>query len=422
MVSVFVETFGCQMNVADSNALTKLLTNRGYISSDNVRSADLIIVNTCSVRERAESRAKARLAEYANIKKRHQQLWVIGCMAQRLGDTLTKEIPKIDRVIGAQSLEYIADNLDSYLHIPASTCKDKITPGYEISTFIPVMRGCDNFCAYCIVPLVRGREHSIPVDKVLGQAKDAVNSGAREITLLGQNVNSYRDGPKDFADLITTLHSVENLKRIRFTTSHPKDLSEKLIQTIADLPKMCNHIHLPVQSGSTNVLKRMNRLYTREHYLEKIDNIRRLIPGIDITTDVMVGFPGESDEDFNQTISLFEAIRFTSAFMFAFSIRPGTKSENMTDQIPEPVKKERLTTLINLQTDITKKYYNEMIGKSVEALFTIKQKRDEKLWLGQDYGCKRVLLDCDQNIGGELIKVKVLNSSGMTLLGERIYK
>ncbi len=419
MLSVFVETYGCQMNVADSNNLAQLLADRGYSATDKVRDADLIIVNTCSVRERAETRAKARITEYANIKKRHQQLWVIGCMAQRLGDHLKKEIPKIDRIIGSKDLEHVADDLDSFLATHTYLHSEKETRYNEISTFLPVMRGCDNFCAYCIVPLVRGREHSIPVDKLLSQAKKIVSKGACEITLLGQNVNSYCDNSKDFADLITLLHTIDGLKRIRFTTSHPKDISEKLIRTIAELPKVCNHIHLPVQSGSSSILKRMNRKYTQEHYLNKINTIKKFIPDVDITTDVMVGFPGETDDDFKQTLTLFKQIQFTSAFMFAFSIRPGTKSEKMSDQIPAPMIKERLTTLINLQTDITKEHYSNMVGKPVEALFTLQQKRKERAWMGQDYGCKRVLLECDQNIGGEIVTVNISNSTGMTLIGKR---
>lgn len=420
MFTAYIETFGCQMNLADSNLMAELLSERGYFYTEHAQSADLIIINTCSVRERAEKRSQARIAEYARVKKPQQQLWVIGCMAQRLGKKLQKEFPEIDRIIGAESLEFIAGDIDSYLAGKTiSGAEGKKTPG-SISVFLPVMRGCDNYCSYCIVPYVRGREHSIPSGQLLEMTNRLVSAGAKEITLLGQNVNSYNDSTNDFADLITLIHEVEGLKRIRFITSHPKDISDKLIKTIAALPKVCSHIHLPVQSGSNEILKRMNRRYTRGQYLERIDCIRNLISDADITTDVMVGFPGETDKDYRQTFSLFEQVRFTKAFMFAYSVRKGTEAASMRDSVPDTIKKERLKALVNLQTEITKEYHNRMVGKTVEVLFTQRQDRNDNSWMGQDYGCKRVLLGCKDNLAGMILKVPVIKSTGMTLITERI--
>ncbi len=408
------------MNVADSDMLADLLAERGYRPAADAEEADLIIVNTCSVRERAENRAKVRIAQFAEKKRSTQRLWVVGCMAQRIGEALQKEIPGIDRVIGAERLEYIANDIDAFLaeRMESVTAQDSLA--YGISSFLSIMRGCDNYCAYCIVPYVRGREHSIPAGQLKRQAEAMIAGGTKEITLLGQNVNSYSDASKDFPDLIRCIHGIEGLERIRFTTSHPKDLSDKLIHTIADLPKVCNHIHLPVQSGSTGVLERMNRKYTREQYLERIETIKKLIPDVDITTDVMVGFPGETDGDYTQTLSLFEQVRFTAAFMFAFSIRPGTKAATMADQIPDAVRKERLKALVDLQTGITKETYGLMAGKTAEVLFTRQQDRKDRAWMGQDNGCKRVLLSCEEDLAGMILRVNILRSTGMTLITERI--
>ena len=419
MLKVFFETFGCQMNVADSEMVKELLQNYGYRLENKSEKADLIIVNTCSVRKHAENRAMTRLSEYAMKKSNDQQLWVIGCMAQRLGDSLKKEIPAIDRVIGAKSIENIELTLQNYLgnRISSPFLNDSRN---SISDFLPVMRGCNNYCAYCIVPYVRGKEHSIPAEKILEKARKKVRNGTKEIVLLGQNVNSYNDGSYDFSDLLTQMHKIEELKRIRFTTSHPKDIGEKLINTVAELPKICKHIHLPVQSGSTNILKSMNRRYSSKDYLNKIELIKKKILNVDITTDAMVGFPGETDLDFQQTLTLFQQVHFTSAFMFAYSKRTGTKAAEMPNQVPDTIMKERLNTLISIQIDITKKHYMKMVGGTVNVLFTQKQNQKNQAWMGQDYGCKRILLDCQDDLSGRILKVHVLKSTGMTLITERL--
>ena len=421
MPTVFFETFGCQMNVADSDMLAHLLAARGYARAQRARDADLIVVNTCSVREHAEKRAKTRLDEYAKAKRSSQTLWAVGCMAQRLGDTLKQEIEGIDRVIGAKSIEHIAHDIDSILADMATSVVEsgeQAVSSAPVSVFLPVIRGCDNYCAYCIVPYVRGNEHSIPAQTVCDRATGLVARGAKEITLLGQNVNSYHDGVVEFPDLLRKLHEIEGLERIRFITSHPKDLSNGLIAAIAQLPKVCNHIHLPVQSGSTRILEAMNRKYSREDYLRLIDKIRDRMPEADITTDVMVGFPGETEADHRDTLALFEQVRFTAAFTFLYSPREGTAAARLPHQVPEDVKRERLNELIAMQTEITRGYYNSMVGRIVEVLFARKQERKSRAWTGRDYGAKRVLLSCDNDPAGTILRVKVRESSGMTLIAE----
>jgi tRNA-2-methylthio-N6-dimethylallyladenosine synthase len=421
MPSVFFETFGCQMNVADSDILAHALAARGYYRAESGTAADLVVINTCSVRERAEIRAKARIAEYARHKKKNkhnQQLWVVGCMAQRLGKALITEIPGVDRVVGAKDLVTFVSDIDAVLNVsPLARRADEGTA--QVSAFVPIMRGCNNFCSYCVVPYVRGEEQSIPASQLENTVRELIDKGVKEITLLGQNVNSYSDGVCDFAELLGKMHCLDGLERIRFTTSHPKDCSMKLIRSVAGLPKVCKHIHLPVQSGSSRILGLMNRNYTREAYLERIEAIKQEVPGVDITTDAMVGFPSETEEDFQYTLSLFENVKYTTAFMFAYSKRDGTAAATMPDDVAVNKKKERLAALIDVQTKITKEHYASMVGKELDVLFTERQRGRENLWMGQDNGSKRVLLSCDDSIAGTILHVRVNRSSGMTLICER---
>jgi len=420
MPSVYFETFGCQMNVADSSMLGQALFAKGYYPSQTSADADLVVVNTCSVRERAEVRAKARIREYINHRKQangEQEIWVIGCMAQRLGEALHKELPGVDRVIGARDIVSFVQDIDGFLPTQGAGAGKQSSP---LSVFVPIMRGCDNFCTYCIVPLVRGRECSIPAIDVELTVANLAAGGAKEVTLLGQNVNSYSDAALDFAGLLESVQALSGIERIRFTTSHPKDCTDTLLQTVAGHPKLCKHIHLPVQSGSNRILDSMHRRYTRESYLRRTEAIRRLMPDADITTDAMVGFPSESEADFNDTLSLFKEVRFTAAFMFAYSRREGTRAAEMIDDVTGAIKKERLSALIALQTEITKDHYAAMVGKELAVLFVERQRGRERLWIGQDGGCKRAVLACEENIAGMILKVRAIRSSGMTLITERI--
>jgi tRNA-2-methylthio-N6-dimethylallyladenosine synthase len=420
MPFVFFETFGCQMNVADSDMLAQALYSRGYVPIEDGSKADLIVINTCSVREHAEVRAKARIHELCARKKKHgslQEIWVIGCMAQRLGNGLKEKEPGIDRVIGAKNIvAFVQDLLHAPLEAPARS-HGAATAG--VSVLVPIMRGCNNYCAYCVVPSVRGDEVSIPLARIEDDISRLIDNGTKEVTLLGQNVNSYRDGDADFSDLLARIHELPGLTRIRFTTSHPRDCTDKLIRTMADHPKICRHLHLPVQSGSTRILGEMNRGYDRETYLSRIEAVRRAMPDIDITTDAMVGFPSETERDFQDTLSLFRNVRFTTAFMFAYSKRDNTRAAPMADDVPSASKKERLAGLIELQTTITKDRYASMVGKSLDVLFVERKRGGETTWMGQDDGCKRTLLTCNENIAGMILPVRAVRSSGMTLVVER---
>jgi tRNA-2-methylthio-N6-dimethylallyladenosine synthase len=419
MPSFYFQTFGCQMNIADSDDLRRELLCRGYDETTDPLLADLLIVNTCSVRENAETRAKSRIQEFGRIKKNGAKLWVTGCMAQRLGDRLKAEIKTIDRVIGAQQSADFLAHLDKYLpKYDHSGTQGKLhdSPG----DFVAVMRGCENFCTYCIVPHVRGPEVSIPVSEIVSKISSRVIDGISEFTLLGQNVNSYHDGAVDFADLLKMAASVPGVRRVRFTTSHPKDCSEKLIRTIADTLSLCRHIHLPVQAGSDRILSLMNRKYTVSHYIGLVEMIRRFIPDADITSDIMVGFPGETDDEFEETLRLVEKVHYTAAFMFAYSAREGTEAASMKETVSEKVKLSRLKTLIDLQTSITKKMYDSSVGKEFEVMINGRQEKRDKLWMGMDNGFKKVLLSCDGVEAGMILKVRAVRSSGMTLICERI--
>ena len=418
MPSYFFQTFGCQMNVADSDVIKRLLQSRGFTSSFHPSKADVIVVNTCSVREHAEERARSRIIEYARKKRRGAELWVVGCMAQRLGEKLREEISGVDRVIGAREIENIEQQLHQFLSEFSHDDHQLRRDG--VSDFISIMRGCNNYCSYCIVPYVRGPEHSIPVSTLVESIREKVREGVCEITLLGQNVNSYNDKGADFPDLLQQVASIEGIRRIRFTTSHPKDCSEKLIKTIAAVPAICRHVHLPVQAGADRVLSLMNRHYTAAHYLELVSMIRSYVPDADITSDILVGFPGETEDDFEETLSLVSRVQFTTAFMFAYSVREGTAAAAMGDSIPRSQKLARLNRLIEQQTAITREIYSEAVGKELEVLVSGRQEKRDRLWMGQDNGCKRVLLACENIKAGTILKARVVRSSGMTLICETV--
>ncbi|MDR2693817.1 MAG: tRNA (N6-isopentenyl adenosine(37)-C2)-methylthiotransferase MiaB [Chitinispirillales bacterium] len=425
MPSVYFQTFGCQMNAADSDAVRDLLFRRGFTLGATHDESDLIVVNTCSVREAAERRAKSRIAEFARGKKRRrgQRLWVIGCMAQRLGDALAAEIPGVDLVVGAGQIGRMDEVIDA--QFPARPADGGDRPPSEIfsktaaSDFVPIMRGCDNFCAYCVVPYVRGREQSMPYDDIEAAVKKKVDAGIKEVTFLGQNVNSYSHNGIDFPELLRGMARIGGLERIRFTTSHPKDCTERLIDVMASSRKFASHIHLPAQAGSDRVLGLMNRGYTSSSYVGLLDMIRKHIPYADITSDLLVGFPTESGAEFRETLELAREARFTAAFMFAYSPREGTAAAAMPETIDRTEKMARLSELIDLQTGITREIYDSAVGTELEVLITERQRKRDRAWMGQDAGCKRVLINCDGLESGMIIKARAVGSSGMTLLAEK---
>jgi len=432
---VYIETYGCQMNKYDSELVAGLLRNYGYETVHNPEQADVILVNTCSVREHAERRALGRLSSLYGYKLRRPEIkiGVLGCMAQSLGEKILEKKPFVDFVIGPDAYRKVLVALGeestpesefsvrAFLEESGEETYDDVYPCRVkgISAWVAVMRGCNNHCSYCIVPYVRGAERSRPADSVVEEVRRLADEGFVEVTLLGQNVNSYSDGSHDFADLIRMVSQVEGIQRVRFATSHPKDLSDKLIQTIAENPRICNHIHLPVQSGSSRILKLMNRVYTRERYLERVEKIRKLIPQVSLTTDIIVGFPTETDEDFQQTLSLLEEVQFDGAFIFKFSPRRGTPAAKIPGQLPDEVKQERLQILNDLQKKITLKKNRQLIGQVVEVLVEGPSKKSKRDFMGRTETNKIVVFPKPRTIGpGSLAKVRIVNAEGVTLFGE----
>jgi tRNA-2-methylthio-N6-dimethylallyladenosine synthase len=382
---LYINTMGCQMNVYDSGQICNRLSPVGYEPTSDLTLADLIIVNTCSIRAKAEQKAFSFLGRLVPLKERNPGLiiGIGGCVAQQEGKKILSRMPHVDLVFGTHAIQRLPQHIDRIEKVrcrivdveqQASADVDAYLPGpysqTDVSSFVTIMRGCDNYCSYCVVPYVRGRESSRNPDDVLAEIGFLVNRGVREVTLLGQNVNSY--GKKErlcsFSQLLERVNRVEGLKRIRFTTSHPKDLGRDLIEAFGALEKLCHHIHLPVQSGSDRVLRRMNRRYTRHHYLEKISELRRACPQIAITSDIIVGFPGETNADFEQTLSLIEHVNFDGLFAFMYSDRPHAPAVRFAGKLSEQEKNERLQKVLNLQAECTGRKNAALVGTVQQVL------------------------------------------------------
>ena len=432
---LFIETYGCQMNVADSEVVASIMGMAGYAMTENIEDADAILLNTCSIRDNAEQKIVSRLQYLASLRRKGRKIivGVIGCMAERVKDNLINE-HGVDLVAGP----------DSYLDLPnlfasveagekainvelstTETYRDVIPSrigGNRISGFISIMRGCNNFCSYCIVPYTRGRERSREAQSILNELADLQAKGFKEVTLLGQNVNSYNyidaDGnATDFASLLAMVAEAAPEMRVRFTTSHPKDMSNEIIATIARYPNVCNHIHLPVQSGSNSVLKNMNRRYTREWYLDRIAAIRQAIPDCGISTDMFTGFYNESEEDFQLTLDLMREVGFDASFMFKYSERPGTMaSKHMPDNVDEEVKIDRLNRMIALQNELSLESNRKDIGKTFEVLIEGVSKRSKEQFVGRNQQNKTCVFPRGNYRVGDTVKVKVLEVSSATLV------
>ncbi len=428
---IYIETYGCQMNLADSEIVLGIMKKHGYALTDDASKADVILVNTCSVREHAEQRVIGRLNSFLRYKKRKPELviGVLGCMAERLKKKLIEEENLADIVVGPDEYrklpQLVNDAFAGHKGIAVRLSKvetyDDITPlrTEGISAWITVMRGCDKFCTFCVVPFTRGRERSRPLESIVREVEMLSAQGFREVTLLGQNVNSYRDGNYDFADLLSAVAQVDRNMRIRFVTSHPKDMSDKLIQTIAEHPNICNYIHLPVQSGSDRILQLMNRTYDRKHYLELVKKIRETIPGVSLSTDIIAGFPTETEEDHKLTLSLLEEVRFDGAFMFKYSPREGTKAYEMGDDVPDEVKIRRLNEIIELQQKISYEINQTMIGTEVEVLVEGESKRSSEQWMGRTDTNKVVIFPKVEGIKpGDYIIVQIKRATSATLFGD----
>ena len=438
---LFIETYGCQMNVADSEVVASVMRLAGYEMAETEEDADAVFLNTCSIRDNAEQKIFSRLDYFASLRKKrkdeHIILGVLGCMAERVKDELI-ERHGVDIVAGPDSylslpeLVAAAEMGEKAINVELSateTYRDVIPQriGHSrISGFISIMRGCNNFCSYCIVPYTRGRERSREPRSILNELADMRERGFKEVTLLGQNVNSYRYVQEDgsvlgFAGLLKLVAEAAPEMRVRFTTSHPKDMNDDIINVIASVPNVCKHIHLPVQSGSNSVLKAMNRKYTREWYLDRIAAIRNVMPDCGITTDMFTGFHGETEEDFEQTLSLMREVGFDSAFMFKYSERPGTyASKHLPDDVSEKVKIDRLNRMIALQNELSAESNRRDVGKTFEVLVEGVSKRSREQLFGRTSQNKVVVFPRGNHRIGDYVNVRVIDSSSATLIGEEV--
>lgn len=440
----FVEiiVYGCQMNLADAERMAGQLAAIGYERTEDMMQADLILLNTCCVRETAEDRVYGKIGEIKHIKEKNPSLifGITGCMAQKEGERLIKRAPHIDFVLGTghvDELTQVVRQLEmKHEHIvqtelsqrAAETPEESAAPLVQregkLSAWIPIMYGCNNFCTYCIVPYVRGRERSRHPQDILREAEQAVRDGYSEVTLLGQNVNSYGRGldeaGADFASLLRAVDAVNGIKRVRFMTSHPKDLSDEVIKAIAEGEHLCEHIHLPVQYGSNRILKAMNRVYTVESYRALVQRIRAAIPDVALTTDMIVGFPGETEEDFLATLDFVREMRYDSAYTFIYSPRSGTPAAAMLDQVPEDVKHDRLNRLMAVQNQISLEINEGLLGREFEIMVEGPSKNREDIWAGRTRTNKIVLFQHSGEQPGEFRQVRITHPQTWVLKGELI--
>lgn len=431
-----IVTYGCQMNVHDSEKIAGMLTELGYSPCDSMEEADIVVFNTCCIRENAENHAYGNIGMLKKLKakKRDMIIAVGGCMPQQIGkaDILHKKFPYVDIIFGTHNLNrlkaYVEEKLGgkkSVIEIYGS--EGEVVEGEKPlrtsypNAWINIMYGCNNFCSYCIVPYVRGRERSRRSENVIAEARSLIADGYKELTLLGQNVNSYANGTDDirFPTLLERIAEIDGKFRLRFMTSHPKDFSEKLARAMASDKKICRSLHLPVQSGSDRILSAMNRKYTAADYLRKIDILKKYIPDCAVTTDLIVGFPGETDEDFRATLNLVREVGFSSAFTFVYSRREGTVAAKMPGQIPEEVSKERIMELVALVNSLTREQSAKYVGRTCEILC---EGYDEKrgLFLGRDEYGRMGYFACDKNVIGEFVTLAVKEANGVSLMGELV--
>ena len=427
-----VQTYGCQQNENDSRRICGMLKEMGFMFTDDLNQADLIVFNTCAVRENAELKVYGKVGALKHHKRRKPSLKIAlcGCMTQQtsVAETIKKKYPHVDMVFGTHALyrfpeilyrSYGEERVFETENSDGAIAEDlPILRDNPVKAGVSVMYGCNNFCSYCIVPYVRGRERSREKQDVLSEVRQTVESGISEIMLLGQNVNSYASGC-EFAELLSELAQTPNLRRIRFMTSHPKDISEKLIRTMAEFPNICNQLHLPFQSGNNRVLKVMNRKYTREHYLELIKMVRSYLPDVVLSSDVIVGFPGETDEEFEDTLSLVEQVRFDSLFTFIYSKRHGTPAATMKDMATEEDKSRRFGKLLELQNRISREINESYVGQTFELLIEGAAKHESSMLAGRTEGNKLVHLKGSEELTGQYINVTVTEAQTWSLIGER---
>lgn len=419
---LFIETYGCQMNVGDSEIVVSIMQQHGYIYTDRAEEADVVLINTCSIRDNAEQRIWGRLSEMRRLRKQRPSLvvGVIGCMAERLKEQLIegghgvdvvagpdayRDLPKLVREAeaGGKGVNVMLSQEETYAEI-APVRLDR----NGVGAFIAIMRGCNNYCSYCVVPYTRGVERSRDAATIVREARELFDNGYREVTLLGQNVNSYRTGDVDFPALLRMVAEISPLLRVRFATSHPKDISDRLLETMASMPNICRAIHLPAQSGSSEMLRRMNRKYTREWYLDRVAAIRRYMPDCAITTDLIAGFSGETEQEHLETLSLMREVGYDFAYMFKYSERPGTFAQrNMADDVPDQVKTRRLSEIIELQNTLSEQSNRRDVGKEFEILVECTSKRSEQQLSGRTSQNKMVVFDRGTHRAGDYVRVRI---------------
>ena len=432
---IYIKTFGCQMNEHDSSKVLEILDRYPYEETTDLHEADLVFVNTCTVREKAEQKAYSTLGRLKRLKQEKEVIiGVGGCLAQQKGVDLLDRFAHLDFVLGTHNLHRLPDVIEDVQHTGnrwCETCFRDRAPSMEVmprgrsrtQAYVTIMQGCDNFCSYCIVPMVRGPERSRPSLQILDEVRRLAEGGIKEIILLGQNVNSYGkglDGEMTFPALLRAVSRVKDIRRIRFTTSHPKDLSLDLITCFRDLPGLCEHLHLPFQSGSNRVLKAMNRGYTREAYMEKVDRLRKVCPNVAITADVLVGFPGEDEKDFEATMDLIEGVRFDGLFSFRYSAREGTAAAGFPGQIPEAIKAQRLKVLQERQRAITRSKNEEMVGRIERVLVEGKSHKNPSDMMGRTRTNRIVNFAGDGRFVGEEIWVRIVTGFANSLRGEAV--
>ena len=430
--------YGCQMNVSDAERMEGQLSTIGYEPTEHMEKADLILINTCCVRETAEDRVYGKIGEVKHLKKKNPNLifGITGCMAQKEGEALIKRAPHIDFVLGTNRVHTLRDIVreieqERGHHVEVGEMETDlletdapVVRASKLSAFVPIMYGCNNFCTYCIVPYIRGRERSRSVENIIHEVEKVVADGCCEVTLLGQNVNSYgldrEESGASFAELLRCVDNVPGIRRVRFMTSHPKDLSDDVIAAIRDGKHLCRHIHLPVQYGSNHLLKKMNRRYTVESYRALVGRIRKALPDVSLTTDLIVGFPGETEEDFAEMLAFLKEIRYDSAYTFIYSKRSGTPAAVMEDQISDAVKHKRLEKLMAVQNTISREINEKLLDETLEVMVEGSSKNDPKVWTGRTETNKIVLFPHEKEAAGEFVRVKVIQPQTWVLKGERV--
>ena len=429
----YIETYGCQMNVYDSELVAGLLEKCGYRETKKIYNADAVFLNTCSIREKAEETVHNKLNNLQHLKEKKPEmiLGVLGCMAQNLKNDLLESKPYVDVILGPDAYRRIPDiikqrqiNNSHQVDVRLSKFEvyDDLFPSRHegVNAWIPISRGCDKFCTFCIVPFTRGRERSRSMDSIKSEVINAISKGYVEITLLGQNVNSYQTETGQFPQLLESISSIPDVKRIRYTSPHPQDMDEELLKVMRDNNNICNYIHLPLQAGSDRILQRMNRTYNQKEYLDLVYKIRQYLPGCSISTDIIVGFPGETDSEFQQTLNVMKSTGFSSAYMFKYSPRPGTKASEYSDQIDEHTKQLRLEKVISLQRILTLKENQKNVGRVMQVLVEKESKKSSNQWAGRTDGNTWVIFDKKNENIKDLVDIHIQDAQGVTLFGKHI--